>query len=271
MPLALRQMLCLVMVLAMGARVWAGERAKLATPPGLLSQTAIKTANNAKPRTKLLRPARIAVADDEPAPLPAEPAIDPKSKGQKPKAKRKTTTATESTTSPTEVQVAEVPEPATPPVQSSRRTATGAANSPSRIAFRPVEVVPLSPDGIPETKTSRTGDKSSLVDTYRAARERAVTEVYEPVIVSAEPTTAEYEEEVVAVSPAQKKPQAQIGANDEQEPAPIVSAATASGETENLAPIVSAADLPRPTQKRRSLFGELRTPPDLSIPPLFQR
>lgn len=256
--------LCSAIVMALACcHALAAERAKLSIPPAISTPTSAKSSTSTKARAKLLRPARIAVADDEPTPLPAEPAINPKAR--KP-AKRQATTVAE-------VEVADSAQQATPPVQSSRRTATGGSNSPSRIAFRLVEVVPLTPQGVPEdTTTSRKANKSSLLDAYHAAKERAV-EVYEPVIVSAEPITAEYEEEVVTATSPKKnvQPRAQAGAEEQQEPAPIVSTAAAGSEEENLAPIVSAADLPRPMPKRRTLFDELRTPSDLSLPPFFQR
>lgn len=120
------------------------------------------------------------------------------------------------------------------PLASSRRTASPAEveSTDRRITFHPVEVLPQREDS-----------RRALT-----AQPAPVGEVQYPVIPSnslAGESTAEYEEDD-AVSAA-AEPQ------------------------ENFAPIVSAADMPRPGPVRPTAADETRTPPDLSLPPIQQQ
>jgi hypothetical protein len=130
------------------------------------------------------------------------------------------------------------------PQASSRRTAAPAEteHSDQRITFHPVEVLPLKEDS------------------RRVARSQPapVGEVQYPVIPSdslASESTAEYEEDDGSGLSTESQ---ETGSQE-------------TGPQENFAPIVSAADMPRPGAVRPTAADEARTPPDLSLPPIVQQ
>jgi hypothetical protein len=115
------------------------------------------------------------------------------------------------------------------PLTSSRRTLSpqAADDSDQKITFRPVEVIPVKKD------SGRTARSQSAAP---------VGEVQYPVIPSESfggESTAEYEEDDAAL--------------------------TAAEPQENLAPIISAADMPRPGRVRPTAGGD-NSPPDVSLP-----
>lgn len=174
-------------------------------------------------RTGTLRPARIAAVRNDVRP--------PKASKLRPTS-TKSATALQKQGDPFAVHVeTNLPASAQSGPRSSRRTASTAsgAGMASASTLRPAEVVPLGEDPVESPLTSgRAKRKPSVAETARRPPEGALRGLgVTPSLTTApEPITAEYVEEVAPVT--------------ESEPA------------ENFAPIIDAADMPRPTGQPRS-------------------
>jgi len=134
-----------------------------------------------------------------------------------------------------------------PSGSSSRRTAVGAGLSES-IVLRPAVIMPLGNDPVdsPWSATASPRNKPSLVESLRAAKQGALSAGQRELIVAAEPPTMPPSSrsapaQQVLVLPAQEP----ITAEYEE----IVE------EEENFAPIISAADLPRPDRRGQGSAG----------------
>jgi hypothetical protein len=243
-------------VIVGAAPLLAAEGSRL-SPPAELQQPAAP--NLAAAKQPLLRPARVAIAEgDEAAIAPVR--VGPKSSGKAEGAGR-----TRQST------VVAAPAPSKAAEHSSRRTAASTHTASHSITFRPVEAA-VKDDPLPTPDRSKSPSRS-LVDAYRTAKDDAVSGSKQPVIVAA-PTpkslvgkvpTPAWSDSTDSEETAKPTPTVVVEPKPRQTIAPTQTPATEEG----LAPIVDAADLPRPSRVRRTSASEQLAPANVTWPTII--
>jgi hypothetical protein len=248
-----------IVVAAGTGMLGAAEGAKLVTPPGLQKRS--DTVAPAKPAS--LRPAKIAEADVDsepsaakPAPTTAQPAAS-KPEVLKREVARRDAVIVDASEKPAEV--------------SSRRTATSAKTT-GRISFQPAEAT------VATGLSKNSGGRPSLVAAYLASKEQPTRPTIS--IVPVERTTARRTQKVVerVIAPpptdeaVQETPEAKsdveaIESAEESGEAEVAEPADDDGNTENFAPIISAADLRRPGSMPESNPPETKAVPPVKLLP----